>query len=108
MKKPSMTDADVVSALAQWDAGGRVHSICDRFGISVATLYNLRKRFSGMDAPYVKRIRELEAEKFRLAKLASVMEEETKILEEIYDSHLLNDVKTRSCTQLSAETFAPQ
>lgn len=92
MKKPTMTDADVVAALAECESGGRAHSICARFGISVATLYGLRKRFSGMDASVIKRIRELEAEKFRLAKLVSVLEEETKILEEIHDNHVLNDV----------------
>lgn len=106
MKKPSMTDADVVAALTQWCKGGRVHRICDRFGISVATLYNLRKRFAGMDANSIKRIRDLEAEKFRLTKLVSVMEEETKILEEIYDRHLLGDVQTRSCSQFDSEHIA--
>jgi len=86
MKKPSMTDEAVVAALHDWNGGGRVHSICAKYGISVATLYGLRKRFGGMTVPAVKRIRELEAEKFRLTKLVSVLEKDTKILEEMFQT----------------------
>lgn len=99
MKNPSLTDEQIVSALHQRDAGVSVHRICALFDISIATFYNLKKRYGGLDLSAVKQLRELETEKFKLAKALDVLRADQKILQEILDLQLLSVAETRSCSR---------
>lgn len=69
MKKSRFTETQIVSILKQADAGMAVKDVCRQAGISVATYYQWKSKYGGMEASDLKRVRELEAENSRLKRL---------------------------------------
>lgn len=67
--KKRYTEEQIIKAIKQNEAGAKVDDICREFGISSATFYNWRSRFSGLEVNEAKRLRELEAENNKLKKL---------------------------------------
>ena len=80
MKNTSLSAEEIVLALQQREAGEPVEQICARFGISVATFYNMRKRYSGLSVSVLKQVRELEIEKLKLTKTIEVLKQDQVIL----------------------------
>lgn len=99
MKNTSLTEEQIVWALQQREAGVPIHRVCAQFAISLATFYNLRKRYGGLDVVSVKQLRELETERFKLAKQIEILKGDQKILEEILDHYLVSSSETRSCSR---------
>jgi len=69
MKKTKFTEHQIISILKQQETGMRVADICREHGISDATFFNWKARYSGMDASQLKRLKELEEENSRLKKM---------------------------------------
>ena len=51
------------------EAGGKKKDVCRRQGISEATLYNWKTKYTGMTVSEARRLRELEAENSKLKRL---------------------------------------
>ena len=69
MKKTRFTETQIVAILKESDAGIKVEALCRKHGISSATYYNWKKKYGGMDASELKRMKELEDENARLKRL---------------------------------------
>jgi putative transposase len=69
MKKTKFTEHQIISILKQQETGMRVADICREHGISDATFFNWKAKYSGMDASQLKRLKELEEENSRLKKM---------------------------------------
>jgi putative transposase len=69
MKKSTFSETQIVKLLKEYEAGRDAAEICRENGISRATLYNWRKKFSGMDSLELKRLKDLEAENARLKRM---------------------------------------
>jgi putative transposase len=69
MKRSKFTDSQIMDALKRVDAGLVVPDICRELGISTATFYKWRAKYSGMDTSMMARMKELEAENARLKKM---------------------------------------
>jgi putative transposase len=69
MKKSTFTETQVVNLIKEYESGRDVAEICREQGISRATFYNWRKKYSGMESHELKRLKELEAENARLKKM---------------------------------------
>jgi putative transposase len=69
MRKSKFTETQIVSILKQADAGVPVKDLCRQAGTSVATYYQWKSKFGGMEASELKRVRELEEESSRLKRL---------------------------------------
>lgn len=67
--KKRFTDEQMITILKEGEAGVPVKEICRKYGISDATFYTWRKKFGGMDAQDVRRLKDLEAENAKLKKL---------------------------------------
>lgn len=102
MKNTSLTEEQIVWALQQRDAGVSVYRICVHFGISLATFYNLRKRYAGLDVAGVKQLRELEIERFKLVKLIEGLKEDRTMLQETLEEFLVASAEPRSCSRTSS------
>ncbi len=63
MKKSRFSDTQILAILKQAESGIPVPQIYREHGISNATFYNGRSKYGGMDAPFMKQLKELEAEK---------------------------------------------
>ena len=69
MKHSKFTDSQIIAILKQAEKGIPVPQVCREHGISSATFYKWRSKFSGMDASLMARMRELEQENARLKKM---------------------------------------
>ncbi|PZM78342.1 MAG: hypothetical protein DKT66_24245 [Candidatus Melainabacteria bacterium] len=99
MKNTSLSAEEIVMALQQREAGEPVEQICTRFGISVATFYNMRKRYSGLEVSVLKQVRELEIEKLKLTKEIEVLKQDQAILHEILDVQIASSEQARTCSR---------
>jgi len=69
MKKSRFSETQIVAILKQADAGMPAKDVCRRAGISLATYYQWKSKYGGMEASDLKRVKELEAENARLKRL---------------------------------------
>ena len=65
----SFTETQIVSILKQADAGVPVKDLCRQAGISVATYYQWKSKYGGLEASELRRVKELEAENARLKRM---------------------------------------
>jgi len=71
MKASMFTDAQKAFILKQGAEGIPVAEICRKAGISQATYFNWKKKYSGMMPSEMKRLRELEDENSRLKRIVA-------------------------------------
>jgi putative transposase len=69
MKKSTFSPTQIVGILKEFDNGKSVEELTREHGVSRASLYKWRKRYGGMDASEMKRIKELEEENARLKRM---------------------------------------
>lgn len=83
MKAGQFTNEQIVAILQEADKGDKpILEICKDKGISEATFYAWRKKFGGMVARDVQRLRELEKENARLKKLLAERDLELDVAKE--------------------------
>ena len=83
MKKSRFTETQIVSILKEADAGMKVEELCRKHGISSASYYNWKKKYGGMDAPEIKRLKELEEENAKLKRMYADMALENTALKDL-------------------------
>lgn len=83
MKKSKFTEAQVVHALKAAEAGVPVEELLRKYGVSRATFYAWRKKYGGLEASEMKRLRNLEAENRRLKGLVADLSLDKQILQEV-------------------------
>jgi putative transposase len=69
MKKQKFTETQIVSILKQYEGGREALDVCREYGISKATLYNWRKRYSGMESSHIRELKDLKDENRRLKQM---------------------------------------
>jgi len=69
MKSSKFNETQIIAILKQQESGMSVNDICREHGISQPTFYSWKKKYSGMEAGHLKRLKELEAENSRLKKM---------------------------------------
>ena len=69
MKRSRFTQEQIIGVLKEHQAGATAADLCRKHGISDATFYKWRSRFSGMEVSDAKRLRALEEENARLKRL---------------------------------------
>lgn len=83
MKKTRFTETQIVSVLKEADAGVKVEELCRKHGISSATYYNWKKKYGGMDASEIQRLKELEEENAKLKRMYADMALENTALKDL-------------------------
>ena len=69
MKKSKFTPTQIAKILKEFEEGKSVEEISGEYGLSRPTFYLWRKRYGGMQASELKRVKELEEENARLKKM---------------------------------------
>lgn len=69
MKKVRFTESQIVKILKDFESGIDAKILCREHGISKATFYNWRKKYSGMESSELKRLKELEDENRKLKQM---------------------------------------
>ena len=83
MRRSRFTEDQIIGVLAEHEAGLKTKELCRKHGISDATFYNWKAKFSGMTVPETARLRTLEEENRRLKKL---------LAESVLDNAVLKDL----------------
>jgi putative transposase len=83
MKKTRYTEEQIVSILKEGEAGVTVTELSRKYGISDATYYNWKAKYSGMTASDVKRLKHLEDENRRLKHLVADLTLDNQALKEV-------------------------
>ena len=82
MKKARFSDKQIMSILKESEQGIAVQDLCRNHGISSATFYKWRSKYSGMDASMISRLKELEAENARLKKMYAEVQLQNDVIKE--------------------------
>lgn len=83
MKKSKFTESQIVKAVKENEQGRSVAEICRELGIKLSTFYNWRKKYSGMEASQLKRLKELEAENLKLKQMYADVSLDNQMLKDI-------------------------
>ncbi len=71
MRKSKFTEDQIAFALKQAELGISVEEVCRKMGISDATFYVWRKKYSGVGPSELRRLRQLEEENRRLKQIVA-------------------------------------
>lgn len=82
MRKARFTEEQMVAMVREADREP-VPAVAKRHGVSEQTIYTWRKRFGGLQANDVRRLKQLEAENARLKKLVAERDLEIEVMKEI-------------------------
>ena len=88
MKRSKYSESQIVGILKEADAGMQVKEICRTYGISDATYYTWKKKYSGLEVSDVRRLRELEAENAKLKRMYADLSLENDALKELISKKL--------------------
>ena len=88
MKKSRFTDQQIAFALKQAESGLPVEEVCRKLGISQQTFYRWKKKFGGLDASEVRRLKLLEEENKKLKSLVADLSLDKQILQDVLSKKL--------------------
>jgi putative transposase len=71
MSKGGHTEAQIIAALKQVEAGRRVEDVAREVGVSQHTIYAWKAKYGGMEVNEAQRLRSLEDENSRLKRLVA-------------------------------------
>jgi len=88
MKKSKFTPQQIVKILTEYDNGKKAVDVCREYGISQPTLYNWKKKYGGMEASDLKRLKELEEENAKLKRMYAELALDHEMAKEIIEKKL--------------------
>lgn len=83
MGRSRHTEAQIIAALKQVEAGRTVDDVARECGVSQATIYTWKSKFGGMDVSEAQRLRALEDENSRLKRLVADLSLDREMLKAV-------------------------
>jgi len=83
MRKSKFSESKIVALLKEAEAGRKVSEICREHGISSATFYQWRSKYSGMEASDIKKLKELQEENEKLKRMYADMALENQAIKDL-------------------------
>ena len=83
MKRSRFTEQQIAFALKQQELGTSVEEICRKLGISDATFYNWKKKYSGLGPAELRRLKQLEEENAKLKRLVADLSLDKAMLQDV-------------------------
>ena len=83
MKTKRFTEQQIAFALRQADQGTAVEEITRKLGVSEATFYRWKKKFSGMGVAELRRLKQLEDENRKLKNLVADLSLDKAMLQDV-------------------------
>jgi len=86
--KTKFTESQIMAAIKKQESGITTNEVCRELGISDATFYNWKAKYSGMEATDIAKMRELEKENTELKKMFAEMSIENRALKNLLEKKL--------------------
>jgi putative transposase len=83
MRTKRFTEEQIIGVLKEAEAGAKTKELCRKYGISEATFYNWKAKYSGMTVSEARRLKELESENSKLKKLLAESELDKAALKDL-------------------------
>lgn len=83
MKRSRFTEQQIAFALKQQELGIAVEEVCRKLGISDATFYNWKKKYSGLGPSELRRLKQLEEENAKLKRLVADLSLDKAMLQDV-------------------------
>lgn len=83
MRTKRFTEEQIIGVLKEAEAGAKTKELCRKYGISEATFYNWKAKYSGMTVSEARRLKELESENAKLKKLLAESELDKAALKDL-------------------------
>ncbi|MFT6581245.1 MAG: putative transposase [Alphaproteobacteria bacterium] len=81
--KSRFSDEQIIGILKEHEVGVTVKELCRKYGMSDATYYKWKAKYSGLEINEARRLRSLEDENRRLKKLVAYLSLDKMALEEV-------------------------
>lgn len=88
MKSKRFSPEQIAHILKDYDNGKSVMEICREYGVSKASFYKWRQRYSGLEASELKQLKALEEENRRLKQMYAEQALDLKLAREIIEKKL--------------------
>lgn len=85
LKRSRFTESQIVAVLKEGEAGLPMAEVCRKHGISSATDYNWKSKYSSVEVSELQRLRELEAENARLKRMYADLALENAAIKDVPD-----------------------
>ncbi len=85
MKMTRFSETRILRILNEHEAGRETKDLCRENGISRATFYNWKKKYGGMDASQLKRLKELTEENHRLKRMYADLSLDNELLKDVLE-----------------------
>jgi putative transposase len=86
--KKRFTESQIVAAIKKQESGVSTKDVCRELGISEATLYNWKAKYSGMEVSDVAKMKALEKENAELKKMFAEMSLENRAMKNFIEKKL--------------------
>lgn len=83
MPRKKFTDAQISLVVKELEGGAKAVDLSRKLGVSEQTIYQWKKRFSGMQAPEIRKLRQLEEENGKLKKIVADLTLDKIMLQDI-------------------------
>jgi len=83
VKKSRFTESQIVAVLQEGEMGLPIAELCRKHGISNATYYVWKSKYSGVQVSELQRLRELEAENAKLKRMYADLALENSAIKEV-------------------------
>ena len=88
MKRQRYSEQQIVKILKEAETGVPVTELSRQYGFSQSAFYKWKAKYSGMDVPALKRLKELEEENRKLKEMYADLSLEHKVLKDIVEKKL--------------------
>lgn len=83
MKRSRFTEEQIAFALKRQEVGTPVDEVCRKLGISDATFYKWKKKYSGLGPSELRRLKQLEEENAKLKRLVADLSLDKAMLQDV-------------------------
>src|SRR6267378_1575863 len=96
MSKSRHTEAQMIGALKQLEAGRKVEDVAREVGVSKHTLYAWKAKYGGMDVSEAQEVKQLREENARLMKQVADLSLDKDMLQSVIRRHALGSLERRA------------
>ena len=90
MSKGKHSEAEMIAALKQMEAGRRAEDVAREVGVSKHTIYAWKAKYGGLEVSEAQRLRQLEDENHRLKRLVADLSLDREMLKAVIEKNGLS------------------